>query len=100
MFAQKLNLFWALSNSMFHECIWGALKNLNSIRNLMAHEIEPKDIKKKIQEFSDKTLVNTAYKASDYKGKEAQFSIAWLHLLLSENLNRLKNSALITKSCT
>lgn len=91
-FSQKLNLFWALSNSMFHVKIWESVKKLNVIRNSMAHSIEPKGIDKKIQEFCNAALVNTSFSPDDYKGNETQFSIAWLHLLLSENLNKIKNS--------
>jgi hypothetical protein len=31
---------------------WGALKKLNSLRNLLAHNLEPKDLKERIVEFS------------------------------------------------
>lgn len=31
---------------------WGGLKRLNTLRNLLAHNLEPKDLKEKVVEFS------------------------------------------------
>lgn len=91
-FNQKLNLCWALNKNDINETIWESLKELNSIRNSMAHEVEPKGIDEKINKFSTKVLNNSKFKPSYYKGDELKFSLSWLYLVLSSHIHAQKNS--------
>jgi hypothetical protein len=51
MFAQKANLVWALKHDKIKLNIWPSLKRLNTIRNKMAHSLEPSDIDSLIEDF-------------------------------------------------
>ena len=92
MFAQKLNICWALNHDRLADNIWCALKELNSIRNAMAHQIEPKGIDEKITSFVQKILSNSGFRAEVLEGKELACCIGWLHIHVSQCLHTVKNS--------
>ncbi|QQX81574.1 hypothetical protein JK628_06855 [Shewanella sp. KX20019] len=92
MFNQKLNLCWALTRKELPDSIWIALKKLNSIRNDMAHEVEPKGINKKITELTTQVLPNSGFSKESYEGRELLCTIAWMHAALSGTAYRQSNS--------
>jgi len=50
-FHMRLTFVRALIGDDVPECIWLALGDLNSIRNKLAHNLEPKDIEANLQQF-------------------------------------------------
>jgi hypothetical protein len=92
MFAQKLNLCWALIGKDIKFEIWPFLKELNSIRNKMAHAVEPKGIDKKIELFTNMVSEYEHYMMPKPRGSDLEFSIGWLHIVLGQYLHHVKNS--------
>lgn len=92
MFAQKLNLCWAIVQNDIESDIWGFLKELNSIRNKMAHAIEPKGINKKIELFNEAVANYEHYMMPKARGNYLEFSICYLYIVLSQFLHHVKNS--------
>ena len=92
MFAQTLNLCWAKNSTAQNELFWSSLKNLNSIRNAMAHEVEPKGIDLKVRKFTETVLPASGFRRESYEGRELLCSISWLYINLNAWLHALKNS--------
>lgn len=90
MFAQKLNLVWALSDKSIEINIWSSLKTLNAIRNKMAHSLEPKGIDLMIEDFivgvhhDLNAAVNLTSEDLDLRS-----SIGWLSSALGYRLSKL-----------
>lgn len=91
MFAQKLNLCWALVQKDIKLEIWPFLKEFNAIRNKMAHAVEPKCIDEKIEAFTEMVSSYDHYMMPKSRGSDLEFSIAWLHIVLSQYLHHVKN---------
>ncbi|OQK44819.1 hypothetical protein CRN46_15635 [Vibrio vulnificus] len=89
MFAQKLNLYWAIAQKDIEFDVWVALKELNSIRNKMAHTIEPQGIDEKIELFNKSISAHKTYMMPEGK---LEFSICYLYIILNQLLEREKNS--------
>ncbi|PID65095.1 MAG: hypothetical protein CR962_00130 [Gammaproteobacteria bacterium] len=92
MFAQKLNICWALNHDRLADNIWCGLKELNSIRNTMAHKIEPEVINEKIKSFVQKILLSPEFPLDILKGKELECCVGWLHIQVVNCLDAIKNS--------
>jgi len=92
MFAQKLNLCWAIVQGDIKFEIWTFLKELNSIRNKMAHSVEPQGISEKIEAFTKMVSSHEHYLMPKSRDCDLEFSIAWLHIILSQYLHHVKNS--------
>ncbi len=90
MYAKKLEMFWALVQGEFDGKFWGALKEINTIRNKMAHALEPNGIDERIQNFIDSFKDHPLYIASKHDSLNLQYSIACLYILLNSYLNRIK----------
>ena len=92
MFAEKLRFAWALNSDALDECVWRWLKELNQIRNKMAHTVEPVNIEARINRLS--TEVNEFSKLSHMvaETRELEFSLAWLYILLENRFNQLRKS--------
>lgn len=93
MFDQKLRLCWAKNSEEQSFLFWQALKQLNSIRNEMAHAVEPKGITEKIKNFTDLVLPNSGFGRESYEGRELLCSVSWLYIVLSAWLHKIKNSS-------
>ena len=91
-YANKLELCWAFNEKKLNEEFWASLKHLNEIRNAMAHRIEPIGVDEKIQKFCASVLPKSEFNKADYQGRELSFSIAWVHIVLSQTLHTIKNS--------
>ncbi len=89
MFAQKLNLYWAIAQRDIEFDVWVYLKELNSIRNKMAHAIEPRGIDEKIKSFNDAVSAHKTYMMPE---NSLVFSICYLYITLSQLLHSVKNS--------
>lgn len=89
MFAQKLNLYWAIAQHDLEFDVWCYLKELNSIRNKMAHTIEPQGIDEKIKSFNNAISSHKTYMMPESK---TVFSICYLYIILSQLLHRVKKS--------
>ena len=83
MFAVKLNLCWALNKTGLSHLVWSSLKELNSIRNSMAHSVTPVGIDSKISKFVESILPHTDFKFENYKGRELAYCIMWLQAHVS-----------------
>ena len=92
MFAQKLNLCWAIVQEDIKFEIWPFLKELNSIRNKMAHAVDPQGISEKIEAFTEMVSSYEHYVMPKSRGSDLEFSIAWLHIILGQYLHHVKNS--------
>jgi len=105
MFAQKLNLCWALIGDKIDNQQWGNLKKLNLLRNSMSHSLEPKNFIGKIEVFTTAVLTgeevkyhieymttHSKFQIGMYEGKELYFAISWLTTSLSTKLYSLKTS--------
>ncbi len=92
MFAEKLRFAWALNSDGLDECVWRWLKELNQIRNKMAHTVEPVNIETRINRLSNE--VNEFSKLSHMvpEKRELAFSLAWLYILLETLFNQLRKS--------
>jgi hypothetical protein len=51
-FSQMLSLVKALYNDDSLTRIWNAIKALNSLRNQLAHRLEPRDVERRVTEFA------------------------------------------------
>lgn len=91
-FNKMIELLWALHPNRLENASWTALKKLNTIRNLMAHNIEPKGLSDKIDEFTKIVLPISSFDKKDYIGYELKYSISWLYILLNQMLYDVKNS--------
>ncbi len=89
MFAQKLNLYWAIAQHDLEFDVWCFLKELNSIRNKMAHTVEPQGIDEKVKSFNDAISAHETYMMPENK---TVFSICYLYIILSQLLHSVKNS--------
>ncbi len=92
MFARKLNLCWALIRTDIKIDIWGHLKELNSIRNKMAHSIEPKGINDKIEQFTKTISQHEGFKVPKTTGNDLVLSLGWLYAILAYQLHVETNS--------
>ena len=91
-FALKLNLCWALIQQDIKLEIWPFIKELNSIRNKMAHAVVPKGIEEKINTFTKAVSSYEHYLMPKSRGGDLEFCIAWLFIVLSQYLHQVKNS--------
>jgi len=91
MFSQKLNLCWALVGDKLDTKVWIYLKKLNSIRNSMAHSLEPNNMSRKINDFIENVIEYADSQDSGYEGKELEFSISWLFCEVNSHLHKLRN---------
>ncbi|WP_445364412.1 hypothetical protein ACJJIQ_09135 [Microbulbifer sp. ANSA003] len=103
MFSKKLEALWLLVNEEWFDYDWKALKELNEIRNKMAHCLEPKGIEEKIDRF--RTAVSSAWDESNAPSKglipQLRPAIALLWIRLHSYQRSLRNSKKksITKTC-
>jgi hypothetical protein len=90
MFAQKANLVWALKHDKIKLNIWPSLKRLNTIRNKMAHSLEPSDIDSLIEDFVKS--VEKDWNDSYYLKLEVldlKSAIIWIESTLGYILNQI-----------
>jgi hypothetical protein len=105
MFAQKLNLCWALIGNKIDNQQWENLKKLNVLRNSMSHSLEPKDFNEKIETFTTAVLTSkkvkyhieemtkhSKFRVSMYEGKELYFAVSWITTSLSTELYSIKTN--------
>jgi hypothetical protein len=92
LFAQKLNYCWALTQEDINIEVWGFLKELNAIRNKMAHAVEPKGIDEKINSFYEQVINCEHYVMPKERDSKLEFSVAWLYIVLNQYLHNVKNS--------
>jgi hypothetical protein len=92
MFANKLQYCWALVQEDMQPNIWYFLKGLNSIRNKMAHSVEPEGIDEKIEQFTNSVINSEYYNMPKERGSELEYSLAWLYIVLNQCLYSVKNS--------
>jgi hypothetical protein len=88
MFAQKLNLYWAIAQNDLEFDVWIHLKELNAIRNKMAHTIETEGINEKIESFNEAVSAHECYMMPEGK---LEFSICYLYIILSQLLTNAKS---------
>ena len=92
MFNQKMNLCWALTGDKFEDEFWRSVKLLNSIRNSMAHSIDPKNIDNKIKLFTETVIQYSDFNHQGYSDKDLEFSISWLFVGFNSYLQNLRKS--------
>ncbi len=92
MFNQKLNICWALYGIFIDVKIWDALKQLNNIRNSLAHSLEPKSIEQKIKTFNNLVISYADLRNEEFKRNDLEYSISLLFTALSAVLEHKKVS--------
>jgi len=92
MFNQKLNYCWSLIQNELSNDLWISLKKLNSIRNKMAHAVEPEGITSKIDSFTNMVMNSSGYAMPETNENKLEYSLAWLYILLNEHLHNEQNS--------
>ncbi|WP_299492121.1 hypothetical protein [uncultured Shewanella sp.] len=95
-FSAKLNMCWFLNRGKLPDSVWIYIKKLNSLRNSMAHEIEPKGIHEKINNFSQSVLIESKWEYGEYNDNHLLPAIVWLDVnlySLLHKLNRLADTA-------
>lgn len=95
MFAQKLNLCWAIIQSDIdsNSCVF--LKELNSIRNKITHSVEPNMIEEKIEKFIELVLNYGGYMMPKAMGNDLELSICYLFIMTSQYFHNAKNQQAI-----
>ena len=90
-FSAKLNLLWALSKSSVNDEEWLGIKQLNLLRNKMSHSLEPKGLEQEILKLQRAILPLSSFTSSDFEGKELEFSIAWLYVIVTQRVMHRKS---------
>ena len=90
-FSAKLNMLWALSRSSVVDQEWLGIKKLNSLRNKMSHSLEPKGLDQEVAKFHQSILPLSTFAASDFEGKELEYSIAWLYIIVTQRIMHRKS---------
>lgn len=88
MFSEKLRFYWSLTPKAMEDRVWQWLKELNQIRNAMAHSIEPKGINARIEQFSQEIIKYSKLEKMVAKERKVGFALAWLYVLLSTDIKR------------
>lgn len=86
MFSEKLKFYWSLDPKALEDRVWQWLKELNQIRNAMAHSIEPKGITDRIEKFSREIIEHSKLEKMVVAERKVGFSLAWLYILLTTDI--------------
>lgn len=82
-FIQYLRLTKAFQEDASHDWIWVALEKLNSIRNLLAHHLEPKGFEDRLEHFLSFVEENAAGKRTEEELKKMRMErLYWIMSLL------------------
>jgi len=94
MFARKLELCWALSQSeSVPEQAWQSLKCLNAVRNKMSHHVEPSGISDSINNFIRDVRSHDSFGLIDCSDvRKLELAICCLYVIFNEHLHALTNS--------
>ncbi|WP_445364413.1 hypothetical protein ACJJIQ_09140 [Microbulbifer sp. ANSA003] len=82
-FRQKLEIFWALAGSELPVFVWQSIAKLNSIRNKMAHSLEPAEIDIKIAAFTlgiNTRIQSQSVYLGDHLALESAVGFLWIEL--------------------
>ncbi|WP_333795910.1 hypothetical protein [Rheinheimera sp.] len=86
MFSEKLRFYWSLKPKAVEDRVWQSLKELNQIRNAMAHSIEPKGIHERVEKFSREIIEYSKLEKMVVEERKVGFSLAWLYILLATEI--------------
>jgi hypothetical protein len=92
MFSEKLKFCWALNRERIKDEVWCWLKELNQIRNAMAHTVEPKGIDDRIAKLTGAVIEHSNLGSMVTPGRELGFALAWLFIIVSGLLPQAQNS--------
>jgi len=91
MFHEKLKLCWALNRDSVKDEVWEWLQELNKIRNLMAHTVEPVGVSERVGKLRNQVISHSKLSNMIVEGKELGFALAWLYIMLCQILHEREN---------